>query len=97
MTEQDAYNAGLTASENSVIENFTKLMTTGSSLKFQNPKMEELRLKLSERFKELEMYTSTATYVPSIPSLEENVLGVATPGKRRASKDVKSPIDNIEN
>jgi hypothetical protein len=49
MTNNEAYVQGLTASENAVIANFTQLMETGTSLRFQSPQMEALRLKLKDK------------------------------------------------
>lgn len=46
MTINDAYVKGLDAAENAVFQNFTELLNGNDSLKFQNPKMEELRQQL---------------------------------------------------
>ena len=71
MTNNEAYVQGLTASENAVIANFTQLMETGTSLRFQSPQMEELRLKLKDK---LESSSPTEVDPAEVALLFERIL-----------------------
>ena len=88
MTPEEAYNKGLDAAENAVVENFTLLMNSGDSLKFRNPKMEELRQILKEKL--------SATLPPKVSrvynSLEGEYLDDVADQFGRILTDAELPI-----